>query len=41
MKLHTAPDYKEAELRAHFLDEFFSALGWDMHSKYNQNPLVG
>ncbi|AKE15347.1 Eco57I restriction-modification methylase domain-containing protein [Bacillus cereus] len=36
---YTAPGYKEAEVRAHFLDEFFSALGWDIHPKGYQHPL--
>ncbi len=32
-KVFLSPDYKEEQLRAEFLDPFFTALGWDIDSK--------
>ena len=32
-KVFLSPDYKEEQLRAEFLNPFFTALGWDMDNK--------
>ena len=32
-KVFQSPDYKEEQLRAEFLNPFFTALGWDMDNK--------
>ena len=32
-KVFQSGDYKEEQLRAEFLNPFFTALGWDMDSK--------
>ena len=32
-KVYQSPDYKEEQLRAEFLNPFFTALGWDMDNK--------
>ena len=35
---YLSPQYKEAELRLHFLDEFWTALGWDVRHREQTNP---
>lgn len=30
--------YQEAEVRQHFLDKFFVALGWDVYHQEQSNP---
>ena len=32
-----SPDYKEEQLRAEFLNPFFTALGWDMDNKQDRS----
>jgi hypothetical protein len=32
-RVYQSPDYKEEQLRAEFLNPFFTALGWDMDNK--------
>jgi len=36
-KVFLSPDYKEEQLRAEFLNPFFTALGWDMDNKQGVN----
>ncbi|MCH7535713.1 MAG: hypothetical protein IH948_08230, partial [Bacteroidetes bacterium] len=33
-----APAYSEAEVRDDFIDEFFTALGWDVTHIHEKNP---
>jgi hypothetical protein len=33
LEAYTSPQYKEAEVRAEFIDPFFEALGWDVQNK--------
>jgi len=35
---YARPEYQEAEARLQFINPFFEALGWDVSSKYHQNP---
>jgi adenine-specific DNA-methyltransferase len=35
---YLSPKYQEAEVRMHFLDKFFVALGWDVLHQTQQNP---
>lgn len=35
---YLSPKYQEAEVRQHFLDKFFVALGWDVLHQTQQNP---
>jgi hypothetical protein len=35
-KVFLSGDYKEEQLRAEFLNPFFTALGWDMHFRGQQ-----
>ncbi len=32
IEAYKAPGYKEAQLRAEFVDPFFEALGWDVRN---------
>lgn len=35
---YLSPRYQEAEVRADYLDKFWTALGWDVNHKYQTNP---
>lgn len=35
---YMSPGYSEAEARADFIDNFFTALGWDVRHKHQTNP---
>jgi predicted type IV restriction endonuclease len=37
-KEYLKPTYQEAEVRQHFLDKFFVALGWDVYHQEQTNP---
>jgi predicted type IV restriction endonuclease len=39
-KVFLSGDYKEEQLRAEFLNPFFTALGWDMDYKQEEKPEV-
>jgi predicted type IV restriction endonuclease len=32
LDVYTRPDYKEARVRAEFIDPFFESLGWDVRN---------
>jgi hypothetical protein len=40
-KVFLSPDYKEEQLRAEFLNPFFTALGWDMDGCRSCQPRLG
>ena len=35
---YLSPKYKEAEVRADFIDKLFTALDWDVAHDYQKNP---
>lgn len=35
---YMSPGYSEAEARQNFIDDFFTALGWDVRYKQQTNP---
>ncbi|MBD0352957.1 MAG: hypothetical protein ICV65_17590 [Flavisolibacter sp.] len=35
---YTSPAYQESEARQDFIDDFFTALGWDVRHREQQNP---
>jgi len=37
-KVFLSADYKEEQLRAEFLNSFFSALGWGMDKRRSRDP---
>ena len=37
-KHYMSPGYSEAEARADFIDDFFTALGWDVRHRHQTNP---
>lgn len=39
LKYFLKPEYSEAQVRLHFIDKFFIALGWDVRNDHRQNPL--
>lgn len=38
IKHYTSPQYQESEARQDFIDDFFTALGWDVRHREQQNP---
>lgn len=38
IKHYTSPSYQESEARQDFIDDFFTALGWDVRHREQQNP---
>jgi adenine-specific DNA-methyltransferase len=38
IKHYTSPQYQESEVRQDFIDDFFTALGWDVRHREQQNP---
>ena len=36
-KVFLSPDYKEEQLRAEFLNPFFTALGWDVDNSQDRS----
>ncbi len=38
LRLLKAPDYKESQARLHYIDPFWSLLGWDIHNNAQRAP---